>query len=105
MIIELRNQVQNCRFAATGRAQDRCERAIGCVKADVLEDAEPLTARKRKFFGDICECYCAHFSAGTPVRHRVRRCSMGLKSRYSMANMTNRKSSVQANTCAMENNP
>src|SRR5262249_44352801 len=103
--VETGNEIQDGGLAATGRPEDRCKRVIGKLERDVFQNAQALAARQHMFLRDIRQPYCAHCSAGTPVRHRVSRFSTGLNSKYSIANITRRNNSVQAKTCAMENKP
>src|SRR5207248_1047316 len=105
MIVETGNEIQDRGLAATRRSEDRCKRVVCGLEGDVLQNAQAFAVGQPMFLRDVGQPYCAHCSAGTPVRHRVSRFSTGLKSRYSMANITRRNKSVQAKTCAMENNP
>jgi hypothetical protein len=43
VIVESGNQIQDCRFAASGRSQDRVEGSIAKFEADLVENPEPLT--------------------------------------------------------------
>src|SRR5205807_8921730 len=84
MIVEFRDEVEDRRFSATRRPQDRCERTVLRFEVYILQNAQLFATWEDKFFRVVCQRYRAHCSAGTSVRHRVRRCSIGLNSRSSI---------------------
>ena len=75
---------------------------MGSKSEWVLTERQDWVCGRRLWTNPDADGYC---KLRTPVLHRVSRFSTGLKSRYSIANMTKRNRSVQAKTCAIENSP
>jgi hypothetical protein len=63
------DQVQHCRFAATGRTNDRDKLSIPDCEADGVEDAKYIRSRARKHLLDLVDDnLCLVVICGSGVR-------------------------------------
>src|SRR4051794_33286963 len=98
MAIESGNQVQDGGLPATGWTEQASKGTLPHFKTDIVQHAQPFAASQHMVLADVVQSYRAHCSSGLSPRHRVRRFSIGLNRKYSMANMTSKNKNVQAKT-------